>query len=125
MFKVLLLISISLLVGCQAPMDEFGRVLGCTAKGTACNSGGANGLAGASGEDGTDGINGATGTAGVNGTSISVVSLCGSAVALCIGDKLFTSSNHAGGGLEELPSGSSFHRGSCRVLVGTRCEVTR
>ena len=55
-------LALTLLAGCQAPMDEFGRVLGCTAKGNNCNSQGADGtsITGPAGNDGQDGRDGSS-----------------------------------------------------------------
>lgn len=74
----LVLSSVFLLTACGPAVTEFGRVLGCTAKGTACNSQGNDGSAGATGATGQQGQ---PGTPGTPGTSCTVTTVAASPAA--------------------------------------------
>jgi len=130
MLKILFLcIVLFFMNGCAAPVDEFGRILGCTSKGTNCNS------QGAAGADGLT-IVGPQGPQGVPGTSVTVVKLCpGNTVyptvfveiAFCISSKLYATYSTHGGFSTEIPPGrySSNAVGSrCAFTVHANCQVT-
>lgn len=69
------------LTGCEKPVEELGRNLGCIAKGTDCGARGRDGAAGAAGMDGQQGIPGLPGSPGSAGSSCSVQTIAAGGAA--------------------------------------------